>query len=72
MIYEVEVIHYTDSGVIRLRETDLFYTSKQAISCMREKLAITSLIMNEKLRNRTVKLVDDNGVLRQSIKIGIL
>lgn len=72
MIYEVEVIYYTNYGVIKSRESDLFSNSQQAISCMKQKLSDTIFHSPEKFSDGFIELVDDNGVVRQSIKVGVL
>jgi|SaaInl5LU_22_DNA_1037371.scaffolds.fasta_scaffold241845_1 hypothetical protein len=70
--FEIETIEYKHNGNIK-KEFELFGSKKEAISHMRQKIKDRhGLSQVGKVKDGSVKLLDDRGTVRQEIKFGQL
>jgi hypothetical protein len=71
--FEVETTYYTPQGSVKTKECDLFDSKQKAVNHMRTKLnSVHGLIKQGDIKDGLVKLVDDKGMIKQTIKFGEL
>ena len=73
MTYEIETIFYNNLGGIRTKEFELFDTKQKAIKHMRYKASKREHLKKRgAVKEGCVKFVDERGIVKEEIKIGIL
>ena len=70
--FEIETIHYNKHGNIK-KEFELFDSKQKAVQHMRYKISTTQELQQVgRVKDGEVKLVDDRGTIKQSLKLSQL